>query len=76
MFGSYAKGTYTLSSSIEVCIIADKISNNFLATLAVTPIATSVDARIEPVVFSMNDYLYESDFSLLKEVKNTGLEIT
>jgi uncharacterized protein len=75
IFGSYARGNYSHDSDIDVCIIADKIINNFLSTMTAAPIAASIDPRIEPVVFSKDDYLYDSDFGLLKEIKNSGIEM-
>lgn len=75
IFGSYAKGNFTPDSDIDVCIIANNIQNNFAATLTAASVAALVDPMIEPVAFSKEDYLYESDFGVLKEIKNTGVEI-
>lgn len=75
IFGSYAKGHFTSDSDIDVCIIAQNISNNFLATMTASPIAARIDPRIEPIVFSKDEYLYDSNYGILKEIKKTGIEI-
>ncbi len=75
IFGSYAKGNFTQDSDIDVCIIANNIQNNFAATMKAASTAALVDVRIEPVVFSKEDYLYYAQFGLLREIKSTGVEL-
>ncbi len=75
IFGSYASGKFTEESDIDVCIIANNIQNDFAATITASGIAALVDPHIEPVVYSNYDYTNESNFGLLKEIKNTGIEI-
>lgn len=75
IFGSYAKGNFTADSDIDVCIIANNIQNDFAATLTAAGIAALVDPQIEPVVYSRDDYIYESNFGLLKDMKATGVEL-
>ena len=38
-------------------------------------IAVFVDERIEPVVFSKHDYMHESNFGILREIKSNGIEV-
>ncbi len=75
IFGSYAKGGYTKDSDIDVCVIADNIENNFMAMLDIAPLSIGVDTRIEPVVYSYEDYKEEQSFGLLGEVKRYGVEV-
>lgn len=75
LFGSYAKGTFSESSDIDVCIIADGVQENFLSMLDIAPIAVHVDPRIETVVFSSREYAEEPSYGLLGEIKRTGVEI-
>ncbi len=75
LFGSYARGNYTDNSDIDVCIIAENISNNYLAMLQIAPKAIDIDVRIEPVVFSDEEFSEANLYGLLKEVKNYGIEV-
>lgn len=75
LFGSYAKGTYSEESDIDICIIADNVDNSFLATLRIAPKIIGIDLRIEPLVFSVKEYEENSDFGILKEIKEKGIEI-
>lgn len=75
LFGSYARGTFSESSDIDVCIISDDVRDNFLSMLDVAPIAVHVDPRIEAVVFSSREYAEEPAYGLLGEIKRTGIEI-
>jgi predicted nucleotidyltransferase len=76
IFGSFAKGNFTEHSDIDVCVIAGNVDNNFLAELKIVPTILMSDVRIEPVVFSEEEYLEVDTFGLLKEVKENGIEIT
>ncbi|MBT3169351.1 MAG: nucleotidyltransferase domain-containing protein [Candidatus Cloacimonetes bacterium] len=75
LFGSYAKGNYTENSDIDVCVIAENVENGYLALLKIIPKVIESDVRIEPVVFSQNEYEIPLSFGLLKEVKKFGIEI-
>ena len=75
LFGSYARGNYTDNSDIDVCIIAENISNSYLAMLQIAPKAVDIDVRIEPVVFSDEEFSEANLYGLLKEVKNYGIEV-
>ena len=75
IFGSYANGKYNEYSDIDVCVIAKTSDNNYESLLKIINKTKDIDARIEPVVFSIEEFVNESDFGLLKEVKKYGLEI-
>ena len=75
LFGSYARGNYTDNSDIDVCIIAENISNNYLAMLQIAPKVIDIDVRMEPVVFSNEEFSESNLYGLLKEVKNYGIEV-
>ncbi|MEK7274232.1 MAG: nucleotidyltransferase domain-containing protein, partial [Candidatus Desantisbacteria bacterium] len=75
LFGSYARGNYTNNSDIDVCIIAENISNNYLAMLQIAPKVIDIDVRMEPVVFSNEEFSESNLYGLLKEVKNYGIEV-
>lgn len=75
LFGSYARGNYTENSDIDVCVIAEDISNNYLAMLQIAPKVINIDVRIEPVVFSEKEFNDPNVYGLLKEVKEYGIEV-
>ncbi len=75
LFGSYARGNYTDNSDIDVCIIAENISNNYLAMLQIAPKVIDIDVRIEPVVFSDKEFNESNLYGLLKEIKDYGIEV-
>ena len=75
IFGSYAKGNYTINSDIDVCVIAQNIENNYLTMLQIAPKIIDIDTRIEPVVFSFDEYQSQETYGLLKEIKKYGIEI-
>lgn len=75
IFGSYAKGNYTINSDIDVCVIAQNIENNYLTMLQIAPKIIDIDTRIEPVVFSFDEYQNQETYGLLKEIKKYGIEI-
>jgi len=75
IFGSYAKGNFTKDSDIDVCVIADRVENNFMAMFDIAPLSIGVDLRIESVVFSYDDYRERTSYGLLGEVKRYGVEV-
>jgi predicted nucleotidyltransferase len=69
LFGSYAKGTYTQNSDIDVAVIVDEIHGDFLEeTQGLYKIRRKIDLSIEPVLLEIN-----SDNSrFLEEILSTG----
>jgi uncharacterized protein len=75
LFGSYSNGSFSEESDIDLCIIAEDVDNSFLATLRIAPKIIGIDLRIEPLVFSVKDYEENSEFGILKEIKEQGIEL-
>lgn len=51
LFGSYAKGNWTDNSDIDVAVLVDKISDNFLQlSTQLCKLTRKIDCRIEPVL--------------------------
>ena len=71
LFGSYAKGTYSENSDIDVCIVAANVENEFLAAFKIA----NIDARIEPIVVSEKEFNERNVFGIIKEIKTYGVEI-
>lgn len=74
LFGSYAKGLYSEFSDIDLCIIADGISNSYAAMISIAPDVIKTDFRIEPVIYNVAEF-NETDFGLIGEIKRNGIEI-
>ncbi len=75
LFGSYAKGTFTENSDIDVCIVAANVENEFLAAFKIAPKIATIDARIEPIVVSEKEFNERNVFGIVKEIKTYGIEI-
>ncbi len=69
LFGSYAKGTYTQNSDIDVAVIVDEIHGDFLEeTQGLYKIRRKIDLSIKPVLLEVN-----GDNSIfLEEILSTG----
>ena len=67
--GSYAKGTATSDSDIDIAVIVDKLDSDYLDEHAILfKLRRSVDSRIEPVLIEYD----EDESGFLREVMNTG----
>ena len=56
LYGSYARGTPTKSSDIDIAVIVDTFSGDYLkASAHLFNLVRDIDKRIEPVLLSMND---------------------
>ena len=75
LFGSYAKGTQTEDSDIDIAVITDDIkANKFDEEVKLTLLRRKIDSRIEPHIITVEDY--ENDETpFVVEVKNTGIKI-
>jgi len=72
LFGSYAKNTYNENSDIDVAIIVNEVSDDFLQTSKLlNKLTRDIDYRIEPVLLGKND-----DFSgFISTILSYGLVI-
>ena len=75
IFGSHAKGTTHKWSDIDVCLISPRFKDEFeaLQFLWTRKSDEDVMARLEPVGFSKK--IFREGSSLIKEIKETGVEI-
>jgi len=56
LFGSYAKGNYTENSDIDIAVIVDEITDDFLTvSKLLNKLTRNIDYRIEPVLLEKND---------------------
>ena len=77
IFGSYAKGTPSKWSDIDVCVVSPKFKNSWRAMeyLWSKREIKNPSYVIEPVGFSPKDFNDKLN-SLVCEIKNTGVEVS
>ena len=69
LFGSYAKGTYTQNSDIDVAVIVDEIHGDFLEeTQGLYKIRRKIDLSIKPVLLEIKN----DNSRFLEEIIATG----
>ena len=74
IFGSYAKGTYTDLSDIDIALISDQFEGiRFLDKNKIRKITLSVSSKIEAIPFNLNDFTSEDPF--VKEIISTGIKV-
>lgn len=74
LYGSYAKGTYSPDSDIDVAIVSDDFSGDIIKdTLLLMKIRRKIDNRLEPRPFKTTDFSMSNP--LAKEIINTGIRI-
>lgn len=57
VFGSWAKGTATVDSDIDVCVVSADFGKDYIQEMVdLRKIALSVDSRIEPIPLSPADF--------------------
>lgn len=72
LYGSYARGTATKDSDIDIAVVVDEIPGDYLNTMATLwRLTRSVSHDIEPVLLTAADY--ESGF--LSTVQETGIAV-
>ncbi len=56
LFGSYAKGNWHKDSDIDIAVIVDNISDDFLSvSTMLNKLTRNIDYRIEPVLLEKDD---------------------
>ena len=74
IYGSYAKGTPTKWSDIDVCIVSQKFTNTWKAIEYLwSRRPFDLNYTIEPIGFSSRDF--HDGSPLVDEIKKTGIEI-
>lgn len=74
LYGSYAKGTYTPDSDIDIAVVGDDFSGDPVEdTLMLMKIRRKVDHRIEPRPIKTSDFNLSNPF--VREIITTGIEI-
>ena len=73
IFGSYAKGTNTENSDIDIAIILDSNINTIDLMVDLMMLTQNIDLRIEPHPIKSNDF--EKGNPFIEEIKSTGLRV-
>lgn len=74
LFGSYAKGTQTEMSDIDVAVVSQDLSEDrFEELVRLLRISSGIDSRIEPVPFRPEAFVDEDP--LAWEIKRQGVRI-
>lgn len=76
LFGSYAKGTATETSDIDVALVSDKFEGiRYLDKQKINPYIINLDYRFEIHPYKLNEF-NENKRWFVKEIIDTGIEIT
>ncbi len=73
LFGSYAKGTFTENSDIDIAIVFKDFKNSIDIQLELMRLRRKIDSRIEPHPFRKTEF--NSSNPLAFEILKYGLEI-
>lgn len=76
LYGSHARGTSRKDSDIDVCVVSPVFGKDrFKERLYLFHKAPVVDARIEPVPFSLKDYRKNLVSPLLHQIRKEAIEV-
>ncbi len=73
LFGSYAKGSYTKDSDIDVAVIFPDYDNRLDRQVELMKMTRKIDSRIEPHPFREREF--ESSNPFVSEIVKYGLQI-
>lgn len=72
LYGSYARGTATENSDIDIAVIVDQLPNDYLSAASLLwKLTREIDDGIEPVLLTADD----DASGFLTTVRNTGIAI-
>lgn len=76
LFGSYAKGTHSKDSDIDIAIISKRFGKNRLEEgQTLLKKAWRVNSYLEPIPISYNDFKNNFDSPLLEEIRKYGVRV-
>ncbi len=74
LFGSYARGTATEDSDIDIAIISNDFEGDrFSDRRKIVPLRRNIDRRLEPIPFRTEDFTKSDPLAL--EIMTNGIEI-
>lgn len=76
LFGSWAKGTATDNSDIDVCIVSPQLGKDWVSeVVSLRQLALDIDSRIEPVPLNPQD-MHDKFHPLACEINKFGKKIS
>ncbi len=76
LYGSYARGTSRKDSDIDVCVVSPSFGKDYLKErFYLFHKAPEIDARIEPVGFSLKAYKTNRVSPLLHQIRKEAIEV-
>jgi predicted nucleotidyltransferase len=76
LFGSFASGTNTESSDIDLMLVSDSLDEKDIGKKSLAWILTKgIDYRIEPYLINLNRFLTDENSPIIQVVKEKGIEI-
>ncbi len=73
IFGSFAKGTNSENSDIDIALVFDNLEDKFKAQFELMKMRRKIDFRIEPHPLDQKEFTKDNQFA--DEIINTGLRI-
>ena len=74
LFGSYAKGNYTIWSDIDLALVSDVFEGNRIKDRSkIRPITLSISSEIQVLPYCPDDFTVDDPF--VKEIVDTGIKI-
>jgi len=74
LFGSYAKGTNTDDSDIDIAVISSDINDRFDDMAKLMSLTWNIDSRIEPYPIKTEEF-NKNETPFIDEIINTGIEL-
>jgi predicted nucleotidyltransferase len=72
LFGSYANGTQSEESDIDVAVVVDELEEDYMTYAPLLwKLRRQIDSRIEPILFEVD----KDPAGFLEEIRRTGIEI-
>lgn len=76
LFGSWAKGTATVNSDIDVCIVSPDLGKDWVSeVVSLRQLALGIDSRIEPIPLNPQDML-DKFHPLANEINKFGIRVS
>lgn len=76
LFGSWAKGTATDNSDIDVCIVSPQLGKDWVSeVVSLRQLALGIDSRIEPIPLNSQDML-DKFHPLANEINKFGVRVS